>query len=149
MDDEGNLKDLGIKHFSQIFKDDNQSNILAQLKVIKLFPSMLTKEGAHCLIEEFSIGEIEGAFNTFKKDKSHGPDGWPVEIFLEFFDLIGRDLLNAMECSRVSRRVTPSLNSTFLSLIPKRINMSPLQILDPSLCVTLYISSLQKSLPSG
>ena len=97
---------------------------------------MLTKEGVDYLIEEFSIGEIEGPLKTFKKDKSPGPNGWPVEFFLEFFDLIGRDLLNAMECSRVSRRVNPSLNSTFLSLIPKRINMSPLQILDPSLCVT-------------
>ena len=120
MDDEGNLKDLGIKHFSQIFKDDNQSNILAQLKVIKLFTSMLTKEGDGCLIEEVSIGEIEGGLKTFKKDKSHGPNGWPVEIFLEFFDLIGRDLLDAMEFSRLSGKVTPSLNSTFLALIPQK-----------------------------
>ena len=56
MEDEGSLKDLGIKHFSQIFKFDNQSNILAQLKVIKIFPSMHTKEGDDCLIEEVTIG---------------------------------------------------------------------------------------------
>ena len=110
---------------------------------------MLTKEGADILIKEVSIGKIEGGLKTFKKDKSHGPDGWPVEIFLEFFELIGRDLLDAMEFSRLSGRVTPSLNSTFLALFPKRINMSPLQILDPSLCVTWYTNSLQKSFPSG
>ena len=113
VEDEGSLKDLGIKHFSHIFKDDSQSNIFAQLKVIQLFPSMLTKEGADCLIEEVTIGEIEGALKTFQKDKSPGPDGWPVEFFLEFFNLIGGDLLNAVECSRLSGRVTPSLNSTF------------------------------------
>ena len=119
-DDEGNLKDLGIKYFSHIFKDDNQSNILAQLNVIKLFPSMLTKEGADYLIEEVTIGEIEGALKTFKKDKTPGPDEWPVEFFLEFFDLIGGDLLNAVECSRLTGRVTPSLKYTFLSLIPEK-----------------------------
>ena len=43
-----------------------------------------------------------------------------MEFFLEFFDLIGGDLLNAVECSRLSGRVTPSLNSTFLALIPKK-----------------------------
>ena len=43
-----------------------------------------------------------------------------LEIFLEFFDLMGGDLLNAIECSRLSSRVTPSLNSTFLALVPKK-----------------------------
>ena len=149
MEDEGSLKDLGIKHFSQIFKDDNQSNILAQLKVIKLFPSMLTKEGVGCFIEEVSIGEIVGALMTFKKDKIPGLNGWPMEFFLEFFDLMGGDLLNAVECSRLSGRVTPSLNSTFLALIPKKDkHVSFVDFRPISLCNLVY-KLITKILPSG
>ena len=120
MEDEASLKNLGIKHFSHIFKDDDRSNILAQLKVIMLFPSMLSIEKARCFIEEFSLVEIEGALKYFKKDKSPAPDGWPVEFFLNLFDLLGGDLLKAVECSRIFGRITPSLNSTFLTLIPKK-----------------------------
>ena len=114
------LKELGLEHFSHIFRDDKQTCILAQLKVVMLYPSMLSFEEASCFIENVFMSETEGALKFFKKDKSPGPDGWPIEFFLHFFDLLGRDLLKAVECSRISGRITPSLNSTFLALIPKK-----------------------------
>ena len=85
-----------------------------------LYPSMLSSEKARCFIENVSLTEIEGALKPFKKDKSPRLDGWPVEFFLHFFYLLGRDLLKAVDCSRMSGRITPSLNSTFLALIPKK-----------------------------
>jgi hypothetical protein len=42
-----------------------------------------------------------------------------VEFFLNFFDLVANDLLEAVEDSRLSGVVNRSLNSTFLALIPK------------------------------
>ena len=74
------LKDLRVKHFFGIFKDDNQTNIVDQLKVVQLFPTYLSREEANCFDSETTLGEIEGALKTFKKDKSPGPDGWPVEF---------------------------------------------------------------------
>ena len=62
--------------------------------------------------------EVELALKYFKKDKSPGPDGWPVEFFLAFFDLLGSELVNMVETSRMEGRVSPSLNSTFIALIP-------------------------------
>ena len=69
------LKDLGVKHFSGLFKDDNQTNIVDQLKVVQRFPTFLSLEEAACFDFETTLGEIEGALKTFKKDKSPGPDG--------------------------------------------------------------------------
>jgi hypothetical protein len=63
--------------------------------------------------------EILVVLKGFSKDKSLGPDGWMVELFLSFFDLVGDDLLEAVEESRRSGEVNKSLNSTFLVLIPK------------------------------
>ena len=43
-----------------------------------------------------------------------------MEFFLAFFDLLGNDLVNLVEESRQEGRVIPSLNSTFIALIPKK-----------------------------
>ena len=83
-----------------------------------LYPSMLSSKEDSGFIESVSMTEIEGALRSFKNDRSPGPDGWPVEFFIHFFDLMGKDLLKAMEYARKSRRISPSLNSTFLAVIP-------------------------------
>ena len=69
---------------------------------------------------QISMEEIVQALKSFKKDKSPGPDGWPVELFLAFLDILGNDFLALVESSRLEGRVLPSLNSTFLALIPKK-----------------------------
>jgi hypothetical protein len=46
--------------------------------------------------------EILVVLKGFAKDKSLGPDGWMVEFFFFFFDLVGDDLLEAVEESRRS-----------------------------------------------
>jgi hypothetical protein len=63
--------------------------------------------------------EIHEVLKGFVKDKSLGPDGWTVKFFIQFFDLVGEDLLEAVEESRQRGEVIRSLNSTFLALIPK------------------------------
>jgi hypothetical protein len=55
----------------------------------------------------------------FKHDKSLGPDGWTVEFFIQFFDLVWGDLIEMVEESRLRGFITGGLNSTFLALIPK------------------------------
>ena len=88
--------------------------------MVKLFPAFLSSEEANIFVSEVSLGEVEGALKSFKKDKIPGLDGWPMEFFLGFLYLLGGDLLAAVESSRSSRMVTPSMNSTFISLIPKK-----------------------------
>ena len=47
-----------------------------------------------------SLNEIKGVFSNFSKDKSLGLDGWPLEIFIAFIDLISKDLLEVVDMSR-------------------------------------------------
>ena len=89
MEEEIKLRDLGVRHFSRIFKDDLKTNIFDQLKVIKLFSAFLSEEETGIFSSMISLGEVEVALKSFKKDKSPGPDGWPVEFFLGFFDIVG------------------------------------------------------------
>ena len=69
------LKELGVKHFTESFKDDGKSIISDQLKVIQLFPSFVTRDEASIFIDEVTLVEVEGALKDFKRDQSPSPDG--------------------------------------------------------------------------
>ena len=70
-------------------------------------------------MSDFFLYDIEGVLKGFKKDKSPSPDGWLVEFYLHFFDLVGHDILKAVTQSRNEGRVSVALNATFIMLIPK------------------------------
>ena len=73
---------MGVRYFSKIFKDDGLTNIEAQLKVIRLFPSFLhQQEDLESFTRQISMEEVELDLKYFKKEKSLGLDGWPVEFF--------------------------------------------------------------------
>ena len=91
---------------------------MAQLKVIQLFPSFISPGESKSFSCQLSLAEVETALKSFKKDKSSGPDGWPMEFYLAFFDILGPKLVKVVESSRNNGRVAPSLNSTFNTLIP-------------------------------
>ena len=95
--DDVSLKKLSKQHFSDLFMDDKSLNIANQLKVIRLFPTFTPEEEVNSILEPVTLQEVEVVLKGFKKDKSPWPDGWPVEFFLAFFDLIGEELTFARE----------------------------------------------------
>ena len=104
-----------------------------------LFHRMIPIEHSSLLSCPVTLGEIELSLKSFKKDRSPGPDGWPVEFYLNYFDLLGPDLLSAIDSTRVSSYIPPSLNSTFLALIPKKDKPRTFADFRPiSLCNLLY-----------
>lgn len=47
-----------------------------------------------------------------------GLEGWSIEFYLDFFEIIGRDLLVVVEESRLTSYILLAINSTFIALIP-------------------------------
>ena len=119
IEDDVQLKELGVSHFSELFSDDGLTNIEDQLKVVRPFPTMVSDEEKYVFLSDITLSEIESILKGFKKEKSPGPDGWPVEFYLHFFHLIGMDILRAVDQYRKEGRISGSLNSTFVTLIPK------------------------------
>lgn len=66
-----------------------------------------------------TLNEIKTVLEGFSLSKIPGPNGWTIEFFLSFFDLVGWDLLVVAEESRHKGHVSGALNATFISLIPK------------------------------
>jgi hypothetical protein len=76
---------------------------------------------------------------SFQKGKSPGPDGWSIEFFLGFFDLLGNDILKVVEEYRKNGCIHEPLNTTFISLIPKSDNSDTFDDFHPiSLCSCIY-----------
>jgi len=72
---------------------------------------------------------------AFKKDKCPGPDGWTIEFFNHFFDIIKQDLLRMVEESRISGSIHQLTSSTQIALIPKKVDAESFHDFRPiSLC---------------
>jgi hypothetical protein len=50
---------------------------------------MLNDEESCSLFNLVTLEELKNVLFHFKKDKSLGSDGWIIEVFIFFFDLVG------------------------------------------------------------
>lgn len=134
-----NLARLATEHFSGIYKAPGNVNILEIMRVAELFPRYVDQENSEELLKEVTMDELEATLKWFKKDKSPGPDGWTIEFYISFFDILGHDLLRLVEDSRRRGRISSAIKSTFIALIPKTDNPLSYDEFRPiSLCNCLY-----------
>eukprot|EP00253_Pinus_taeda_P034161 PITA_34161 len=134
-----NLARLATAHFHGIYRAPADVNILEIMRIAELFPRYIDQEDSEELLKEVTMAELEATLKWFKKDKSPGPDGWTIELYLAFFDLLGNDLLKIVEDSRRRGRISSAIKSTFIALIPKSNAPSSFDDFCPiSLCKCLY-----------
>jgi hypothetical protein len=113
------LKSAAVNYYKPFFDQNPSTNLQSS---VWWLVSLLTQFRRLILLSMDSpctLQEILVALKSFSKDKSPGPDGWTVEFYLHFFDLVGPDLLALVEDNKLRGKVIGALNSTFLTLIPK------------------------------
>jgi hypothetical protein len=133
------LSSLGISHFKDLFKAQAGSSIAEIVKAVRFFPRFVEDEERESLMLEVSEKELLVVMNSFQKGKSLGPDGWPIEFYLGFFDLLGNDILKVVEESRKNGHIHEPINATFIALIPKTDNPTSFDDFRPiSLCNCIY-----------
>jgi hypothetical protein len=117
----------------------------AKVSTASLFTNLVSATEATDLFNPVTLIELKNILFLFKKERSPGPDGWTTEFFTHFFDLVGSDLLLMVEDARVKGKISSSLNSTFLVLIPKEDNPTSFNDFRP---ISLCNSSLQANFQS-
>lgn len=133
------LASLANSHFKSAFQDTRDTNLVEIIRVAQLFPRYVELEDEEYLVRDVTLDELEATLKWFSKDKSPRPDGWTVEFFLSFFEVIGSDLLSAVEKSWTSGRLEAAITSTFIALISKTDKPSTFDDFCPiSLCNCLY-----------
>jgi hypothetical protein len=133
------IKAEAVTHFKQQYKASSNQNLLEKATIADLFPHFISAEAATELYNPVTLSEIKDILIHFKKERSPGPDGWTTEFFIFFFDLVGEDLLQMVEDSRLNGKIYGSLNATFLVLIPKKyFLLSFIDFRPISLCNLIY-----------
>eukprot|EP00253_Pinus_taeda_P033955 PITA_33955 len=133
------LSGLGTRHFQKIFSDNGESTIAEIIKTAQCFPRFIEEGMNEDLTAPVSKEEVEAAMKSMGKDKSPSPDGWTVELFLHFFDLIGSDMADVVEESRLRGEIYKPFNATFIALIPKKDAPESFEDFRPiSLCNCIY-----------
>ncbi|XP_028095113.1 uncharacterized protein LOC114295119 [Camellia sinensis] len=91
------------------------------------------------LAREATEKEITDAFKSLKANKVPGPDGFSAGFFFKAWDVVGREVVEAIKSFFTSGELLQELNSTSIALIPKIPNAEKVGDFRPiSCCNTLY-----------
>ena len=91
--------------FYGLFQEFGVNNIGAQMQVIQCFPRIFNIDEANKIRELVSLNEIEDILKNFTKYKIPGQYSMTMKLFLQYFEVIGNDLLNVVEDARVQGKV--------------------------------------------
>lgn len=108
----------GIRHFERLYQEPERANLAKILKVISFFPRMVNEEDNEVLFSPITKEELNNVLYSFKKERSMSPNDWSVKFFIDFFKLLGTDLLRVVEEIRTTSQFLGHLNAPFLALIP-------------------------------
>eukprot|EP00253_Pinus_taeda_P036521 PITA_36521 len=133
------LSELGQRHVQKLFVDPGETTIAEVIRTAQCFPKFLEEDEAEDLFGEASKEEVEATIKSMAKEKSPGQDGWSIEIFLHFFELIGAEITEVVEEARKKGEVYSPFNATFIALIPKKEVPESFEDFRPiSLCNSIY-----------
>ena len=82
-----------VEHFQGLFKEPDGCPIAKILEVLDLFPRAITEEMNEELSKDILEEDIKQVLQSFQKGKILGPNGFTLEFFLGFYELIKGDLL--------------------------------------------------------
>jgi len=91
------------------------------------------------LLKVPTVAEIRDVVASMPKNKAPGPDGFPVEFIWEAWDVVGQDVLDAVQAFFTSGFLPRNYNATAITLIPKVPGADKLTQFRPvSCCTTVY-----------
>ncbi|KAG5561218.1 hypothetical protein RHGRI_004294 [Rhododendron griersonianum] len=108
-------------------------------EVIQGIQSKVTTEMNARLIRPIFIGEVKTALFQMKPSTAPGPDGMTVGFFQKYWDVVGREITDALRSFMFSGKLLKGMNHTHIVLIPKvkcPVNMTQLRPI--SLCNVAY-----------
>jgi hypothetical protein len=136
--------EVGACYFESLFKASVGCPIQEILAVMAKFQPIFTDEMNQSLIEKVVADEVSSALSSMKSGKSPSPDGFTMEFFKFFFDLLKDDLLLMIKESQREGRIYGHLNSTFLCLILKKQSVVSFEDFCPIPCCNMIYKLISK-----
>eukprot|EP00253_Pinus_taeda_P036000 PITA_36000 len=128
-----------LNHFQQVHRETEGDRQREIRKITSNIPKLVTDDHNELLMRPIEPQEVDEAMAQMKDGKAPGPDGFTTTFFHTFWDMIKMEVWEIVEESRAMRWILPSLNSTFIALIPKEENsMTPDKFRPIALCNVIY-----------
>lgn len=108
-----------VNYFSNLFSKEGLVARDEERAILGCIPHLVSREMNEALLWPIFLSEVEGVVFNMKKGKAPGPDGFSIEFFQEFWEIIKFDLLEVVQESHRNKQMLKSMNSTFMVLIPK------------------------------
>ena len=108
--------DMVVDFYQELFTSSNPNNFDTILEQI---PQVVTEEMNLELMGEFTALEVEMPLKQMAPLKSHGPDDMPPIFYQNYWSLVGNDVNDAILMYLNTGTFPPSLDHSFITLIPK------------------------------
>ena len=90
-------------------------------------------------MKTINLQEVQDVVFQIKEGTSPDPDGFTINVFHHFWEMVKLDVWKIVEQSRISGHILPALNATLLTLIPKCEGFdTPNKFRPISLCNFIY-----------
>ncbi|GJR80252.1 putative RNA-directed DNA polymerase [Tanacetum coccineum] len=109
-----------------------------------LFHKSLESDVAEDMIREVCAKEIKEAMFSMGNDKSPGPDGFTAAFFKESWDIVGNDVIKAIQEFFVNGKLLKELNHTIIALIPKVKSPTKVNDYRPISCCNVLFKCISK-----
>lgn len=113
-----------LAYKKQFFTDQfKKRDNTASNEEVNFFPEdglTLGREDKEILNRDISIEELELSLKSMKKGKAPGSDGIPPELYLRFWHILGKYLLDGLNDSIQRGLLSPNQRRSVITLIPKK-----------------------------
>lgn len=89
-----------VQYFTSLFREDSQGSYVEEAQVLSCIPSLVSREMMDHLMGDIFLEELEGTMFQMKKSKAPSYDGFLIEFFQEFWEIIKLDLLAVVQESQ-------------------------------------------------
>lgn len=89
------------------------------IRVAQIFPKYAKEGDNGHLMAPVVNKEVELILKSMQKYKGPGHDGWNMDFFQHFFELMGEEILGVVDESGMNGFIHDPFNSTFMDIIPK------------------------------
>ncbi|CAN1152522.1 Transposon TX1 uncharacterized 149 kDa protein [Linum perenne] len=146
MDDNGNIQtseermgDITVSFYKALFETSNPPSGVHCWFPPQSHGRKVSNEMNINLTALVSNEEIREAIFDIGTDKAPGSDGFTSAFFQHYWDIIGREVTDAISFFFRSGRILKSINHTWISLLPKVKKVESMKQLRPiGLCSVLY-----------
>ena len=128
-----------VDYYATLLADPEPASDRDINEVVAHLPKVITPAQNELLMKPVDLGELEEALHQMKQGIAPGPDGFTINFFVQFWDLVKKDVHQIVEASREGGGILKAFNATFLTLIPKTEGVDDPSLFRPiSLCNVIY-----------